>query len=333
VDIATHALASFALARGFFPRRRWPVVVGILIAGTIADIDLLSSLFGPAAYFALRRTCTHSLLGTIVVVVLTALLIRYIVRTHPQPISTLLLPLGAAALLHIVLDLFQSEGVVLLWPFRLTRFAMDWLPTIDPWILIIFIAGILIPELMRLVTSEIGVKNKTPRGRNGAIVALSLIVLYIVARALLHAGSIASLEAHSYQRESARGVGSFPNALSIFTWRGVVETRSLLCTADVPSGLGRNFDPESAECFHKPDPSPELDAAQKTHVAREYLSAAPLPRAIVAKTEDGYEVVIRSMRDVAEDEVRHRVAALILLDSKLAIADQQLIWTSDIHLH
>jgi membrane-bound metal-dependent hydrolase YbcI (DUF457 family) len=332
VDIATHALASFVLARGLFPRRGWPVVVGILIAGTIADIDLLSSLFGPAAYFALHRTCTHSLLGTIVVVALTALLIGSIARKPPQPISTLFLPLGVAALLHVVLDLFQSEGVALLWPFRLNRFAMDWLPTIDPWILAMLIAGILIPELMRLVTSEIGVKNKTPRGRNGAIGALSLIVLYIVARALLHAGSIALLEPHSYQRESARAAGSFPNALSIFTWRGVVETRSLLCTADVPSGLGRNFDPESAECFHKPDPSPELDAAQKAHVAEEYVRVAPFPRAIVAKTEDGYEVVIRSMRDVAEDEVRHRVAALILLDSKGAITDQQLIWTSDVHL-
>jgi membrane-bound metal-dependent hydrolase YbcI (DUF457 family) len=332
VDIATHALASFALARGFFPRRRWPVVVGILVAGTIADVDLLSSLFGPAAYFALHRTWTHSLLGTTVVVVLTALLIRYIVRQHHQPLFTLVLPLAAGALLHIVLDLFQFEGVALLWPFRPNRFAMDWLPTIDPWVLAILTAGILLPELMRLVTSEIGVKNKAPRGRNGAIVALSLIVFYIVARALLHAGSIASLEPHSYQRESARSVGSFPNALSIFTWRGVVETRSLLCTADVPSGLGRNFDPESAECFHKPDPSPELDAAQKTHVAKEYLRVAPFPRAIVAKTEGGYEVVIRSMRDAAEDEVRDRVAVLILLDSKLAISDQQLIWTNDVHL-
>ncbi len=305
----------------------------MLIAGTIADVDLLSSFFGPGAYFALRRTCTHSFLGTIVVVLLTVLLIRYLVRKHPAPISTLLLPLAAAALFHIVLDLLQSEGVALVWPFRPTRFAMDWLPTIDPWILAILIAGILLPELMRLVSSEMGIKNKSPRGRNGAIVDLSFLVLYIIARALLHAGSIASLEPHLYQGESARAVGSFPNALSIFTWRGVVETRSLLCTAEVPAGLGRNFDPESAACFHKPDPSPELDAAQKTDVAKEYLRVAPFPRAIVAKTEDGYEVVVRSMRDVAEDEVRHRVAALILLDAKLAISDQQLIWATDVHLH
>jgi membrane-bound metal-dependent hydrolase YbcI (DUF457 family) len=333
VDIATHALASYALARGFFPRRRWPVVVGMLIAGTIADIDLLSSFIGPAAFFATRRTYTHSLLGTLVLIVLAVLLARCLARKQPESIPTLLLPLAAAALFHLVLDLFQDEGVALLWPFRPNRFATDWLPPIDPWILAILIAGILLPELVRLVTSEIGVKHKAPRGRNGAIVALSFIVLYIGARALLHSGSVASLEPHSYHGESARSVGSFPDAISIFAWHGVVETRSLLCLADVPTGMGETFDPESAECSPKPDPSPALDAAQRTRVASEYLPAVPFPRAIVAKTEDGYEVVLRSMRDLAEGQVRHRIVARIRLDSRLAISDQQLIWARDVHLH
>jgi membrane-bound metal-dependent hydrolase YbcI (DUF457 family) len=333
VDIATHALASYALARGLFPRRRWPVVVGMLVAGTIADIDLLSSFIGPAAFFATRRTYTHSLLGTLVVVVLAALLARYLARKQPESIPTLFLPLAAAALFHLVLDLFQDEGVSLLWPFRPNRFVTDWLPLIDPCILAILIAGIVLPELIRLVTSEIGVKHKDPRGRNGAIVALSFVVLYIGARALLHSGSVALLEPHSYHGESARSVGSFPDAISIFTWHGVVETRSLLCVADVPAGPGKAFDPESAECSHKPDPSSELDAAQKTRVAREYLLSVPFPRAVVAKTEDGYEVVIRSMRDLAENEVRHRIAARILLDSHLAISDQELVWSRDVHLH
>jgi inner membrane protein len=330
VDIATHALASFTLARGFFPKRRWPIIVGMLFAGTIADVDLLSSFFGPAAYFAWRRTYTHSLLGTVAVILLAALFTRYLAKK--QHFLSLLIPVAAAAALHVVLDLFQSEGVALLWPFRPTRFAMDWLPALDPWILAVLVAGILLPELMRLVTSEIGVKEKTPRGRNGAIVALSFIVLYIGARALLHAGSVAALEPHSYQGESARSVGAFPNAFSIFAWRGVVETRSLLCIVDVPAGPGQRFDPESVSCLHKPDPSPDLDAAQKTHVARAYLNVEPFPRAIIAKTPDGSEVVIRSMRDVTENEVRHRVAARILVDSNLAISSEELIWAGDIHL-
>jgi membrane-bound metal-dependent hydrolase YbcI (DUF457 family) len=332
VDIASHALASYALARGFFPRRRWPVVLGMLFAGTFADVDLLSAFRGPAAYFAARRTFTHSLFGTLVIVALAALLTRFLAKKQPEPVAALLPPLAIAAAVHVLLDLFQSEGVALLWPIRATRFAMDWLPNVDPWILALLIAGILVPELFHLVRSEIGVKDISPSGRDGAILALSLIAVYVGGRAILHSDSLALLEPHSYRGESARRVGAFPDALSAFAWHGVVETQSLLCQVAVPVGPGKRFDPEAADCLHKPEASPELDAAQKTDLAQRYLRATPFPRATVAKTQDGYEVVIRSMRDLAEGEARHRVAARILLDSRFGISSEDLVWVSDIHL-
>jgi membrane-bound metal-dependent hydrolase YbcI (DUF457 family) len=306
--------------------------MGMLFAGTLADVDLLSIWFGPAAYFTAHRTYTHSFLGTLVVIVLAILFTRCLSKKQSEAISSLLLPLSAAAALHVLLDFFQSDGVALLWPFRSSRFAMDWLPTMDPWLLAILLAGILLPELVRLVTSEIGAKNKSPRGRNGAFIALAFVAFYIGARALLHSGSMASLEPHSYRGESARRVGAFPDALTLLTWHGVVETQSLLCTANVPAGLGRSFDPDSADCLHKPEPSPELEVAQKTHTAQQYLRAVPFPRAVVLKTEDGHEVVIRSMRDLVEDRTRHRVAARILLDAHFVISIQELVWADDVGL-
>jgi membrane-bound metal-dependent hydrolase YbcI (DUF457 family) len=332
VDIASHALTSFALARGLFPRRRWPVVVGMVFAGSLADVDLASAFVGPAAYFAGRRTFTHSVVGTLVVICLAVLFTRYFVKKQIEPLTALLAPLGAAAFLHVFLDLLQSEGVALLWPLRPTRFAMDWLPSVDPWILGLLVAGILVPELLRLVSSEIGAKLKAPRGRNGAIVALALIVVYTGARAFFHSGSVGSLDPHSYHGESARRVGAYPDALSILTWHGVVETQSLLCLVDVPGGPGSRFEPERADCLHKPEASAELEAAQKTRVAEAYLQAAPFPRAAVSKTQDGYEVVIRSMRDLAEGETRHRVAARILLDSKSGISSEELVWVTEVRL-
>jgi membrane-bound metal-dependent hydrolase YbcI (DUF457 family) len=332
MDIATHALTSYVLARGFFPRRRWPLIAGMVVAGTIADIDLLSVLFGPSACFATRRTATHSILGTVVVILLAIFFTRYLARKQSEPIYSLFLPLALAAAGHVLLDVFQSEGVALSWPFQPTRFAMDWLPPLDPWILGLLLVGIFFPELLRLVSSEIGAKNKSPRGRTGALLALTVIVLYITARAILHSGSIASVEPHSYHGESARNVGSFPDSFSLLTWHAVVETQSFLCLVEVPSGSGRSFDPESAQYFHKPEPSPELDTAQRSHTTQEYLRAVPFPGAVVARTDDGYEVVIRSMRDLAERQTRHRVDARILIDSKFAIVSQELAWAGDITL-
>jgi membrane-bound metal-dependent hydrolase YbcI (DUF457 family) len=334
VDIATHALTSFVLARGFFPRRRWPTILGILVAGTIADIDLISAWFGPSAYFASRRTFTHSLLGTVVVIAVAALFVHYLAKKRQvlEPVPTLALPLALAALLHVALDLLQSEGVELLWPFSAKRYAADYLPSIDLWILALLIAGILLPELFRLVTSEIGVKEKRPRGRNSAVITFAFIVAYMGARGLFHSGSVTALDPHSYKGESPRRVGAFPDALSIFTWHGVVETQSYLCLVSVPAGPRGVFDPESADCLHKPEASPELDAAQKTDTLREYVRVIPFPRAIVSKTQDGYEVVVRSMRDVAEQQTRHRLAARTLVDPRFGISDEEIIWVDDIRV-
>jgi membrane-bound metal-dependent hydrolase YbcI (DUF457 family) len=332
VDIATHALASFAVARGFFPRRRWAVFIGMIFAGTLADIDLFSAFFGPAAYFADRRTFTHSLPGLLAVIVLAIFFTRLLDKKQPEPFPALLVPLSIAAALHIALDLLQSEGVAALWPVRSTRFAADWLPSIDPWILVLLILGVFLPEFFRLITSEIGVKNKTPRGRDGAFVALILLLVYLGARALLHSGSAASLEPHSYAGESARKVAAYPDALSILTWHGVIETQSLLCLADVPAASGKPFDAESAECLHKPEASPELAAAESTNVAQAFIRAMPFPRAAVAKSIEGTEVEIRSMRDVAEHETTRRIGVRISVDPRLGIASEEFLWLKELRL-
>ena len=76
-----------------------------------------------------------------------------------------------AALLHLAMDSCQSSGVMLFWPFSSRRIAADLLPRIDPWILTILIACIALPELLHLVSSEIGAKSSKPRGQTGALIA------------------------------------------------------------------------------------------------------------------------------------------------------------------
>lgn len=330
MDIPTHALTSFALARGLFPRRGWPIVVGMLVAGTIADVDQLSVFFGPAAYLAAHRTWTHSILATLIIAAIAATLTFYLDKTESIPLRTILAAAFVGDAAHIVLDLFQSAGETLLWPFRATRFAADYLPRIDPWILTLLLAGILLPELFRLVGSEIGAKHKTPRGRNGALIALALIVVYISARGVLHGDATDILDAHSYRGESPRRLGAFPDPISLFTWHGIAETQSLVCLAEVPVHSAREFDAEAANCQHKPEFSPALDLAQKTAVAEKFLRSARFPRATFEKTQDGYEVTIRSLRDVVEQERSHSVAARIVLDAKPRVLSEELVWAKNL---
>ena len=303
----------------------------MLVAGTIADVDELSVFFGPAAYLAAHRTWTHSILATLIIAVIAAAITFYLDKTKSVPWRTILAAAFVAASAHIVLDLFQSAGETLLWPLRSTRFAADYLPRIDPWILTLLLAGILLPELFRLVGSEIGAKHKTPRGRNGALVALALILLYISARGVLHGDAAGILDAHSYRGESPRRLGAFPDPISLFTWHGIAETQSLVCLVEVPVHSGE-FDAEAANCQHKPESSPALDTAQKTAIAEQFLQSARFPRAAVEKTQDGYEVTIRSLRDVVEQETSHSVAARIVLDAKPRVLSQEFVWARDLRL-
>ena len=342
MDPATHALTSFALVRGIFPRRPWWFVSGVVLAGTIADLDLFSALVGPAAYLSSRQTFTHSILGTAVVIASAVGSARFLrmkrrplgkaAATKDGGIATLLVAATLAAVVHVLMDVCTSAGVALLWPWRETRFAWDWLPGVDTWILAILLAGILLPELFGLVGSEIGAKEKAPRGRIGAIAALLLVLLYVGARATLHGNAVAQLDAHTYRGESARRLAAFADPLSLVTWHGVVETSTQICTVNVPAAEGTRFDPESALCAHKPEASPALAKAQQALSMKTFLQAARFPKAIVGPTADGTEVVVRDMRDIAENEKRYAVAVYILLDWKGQVTSQVVIWASELRL-
>jgi membrane-bound metal-dependent hydrolase YbcI (DUF457 family) len=330
LDIATHALTSFALARGFFPSRGWAVTAGIIVAGTFADADALSALFGAGAYLGWHGTYTHSLPGTLVIVAIATIVALRLGANKNQALVNISLAAVVAAVLHLLLDVCGSDGVTLLWPVRSTRFAADLLPAVDAWILALLILGIVIPELFRLVGSEIGAKDKSPRGRSGATVALGLVFIYLVARYTLHTNAVAEMDAHAYRGETPHRVAAFADGLSIFTWHGIVETQSMMCQLEAPVGPDTRFDPEAASCQHKPEPSPTLDLAQQTPAAEKFLRVARFPRATVERTQDGYEVVIRALENAAEQLTWHRVAAQIRLDAQPRVLNQQLVWSENL---
>lgn len=330
LNVLTHALLSFAIARAFFPRRGWAIAVGMIVAGTLADVDALSTMIGPAAYLSWHGTYTHSIPGTLAIVAITTILAMRWGKANSRGAAGIAIATAVAAIAHVLLDLCQSTGVALLCPLKTTRYAADLLPGMDAWILALLILGIVVPELFRLVGSEIGAKDKTPRGRNGAIMALALILVYVGARYVLHSNALAELDAHSYRGESPRRAGAFADALSVFTWHGIVETQSSVCQLEASVGPASRFDPEAAICQHKPEPSPVLDLAQQTGTAQQFVRMSRFPKATVEKIETGYEVVIRALEDVAEQTGGRGVAARILLDAQPRVTAEELVWSKDL---
>jgi len=333
MDPLTHGLASFAATRAFFPRASRLTIVAALIAGTAADLDELSVFFGPSAYFAAHHTWTHSLLGTVLLALFAAALFSAVFpkkETRHTRFPAAFAAAFLAAALHLAMDLAQAGGVALFWPFRAHRYALDWLGGIDPWILAILVAGVLFPLLLRLVTEEIGAKEKGPRGRLGAVLALLAVLAYTGARASLHAGAVAALESRVYRGQIARRVAAFPEAASPFTWRGIVETESALHLVAVPAGPGASFNPQAGQTIFKPEPSAVLDAARDTEAARRFLAVARFPKATVERTPEGYRVALRDLACAAAGESARALAAAIDLGPDAQIRSQAIVWERDL---
>jgi len=329
VDPLTPALASYTLKRAAFPRLPRAATIAMLIAGTVVDIDSLSAYFGPSVFLTFYRTYCHSLPAGFLFSLLATILFLLRRRGQTEPIMSpvpIFLAALAAAVLHLFMDVCQSSGVELLWPFSARRFALDWVANTDLWIVGILLAGILFPALSRLVTEEIGARSKGPRGKVGASLALAGMILYVVLRFVLHGNALAAMESRTYRGELPRKAAAFAESGSPFRWHGIVETERALHDFEVDAGPGASFDPDAAITSYKPEPSPELDAARDTAAARLFLQIARFPKATTEKTPTGFHVLLRAFPYSRDASSGLRVYAVIDTDPSGKVLSQELAW-------
>jgi membrane-bound metal-dependent hydrolase YbcI (DUF457 family) len=335
VDPLTHGLASFALQRGFFPHATWRSTLVIVAAGVIADIDRFSANFGPATYLHYHRSTTHSIALVVALAFITFLLSRLTlgkgISSNWNGLSWV--AIAAAASLHVLMDLTQADLVAPLWPLSEKRFSLDLAPAIDPWLLVILIAAIAFPEIVRLVTDEIGARNKRPRGRIGAIIGLIFALIYFGSRTIFHSNVIASLEARTVAGESPRRIAAFPDAVSPFLWHSIVETESSLNLATMRSMGGEVTYATGVTTLRKPDPSPFLAAAQSSPATITFLKFARFPKATVLKESEGYSVEIQDLKDQTMGEDNRAIFADSNLDKSGKVISSELQWQKAPHRH
>jgi membrane-bound metal-dependent hydrolase YbcI (DUF457 family) len=328
MDAFTHGLASYSITRALFPRASRATLIAAILAGSSANIDYISDGVGPSAFLNWHRTATHSVLGTLALTLVFAIGVASATRRRAKPDSfhVILLALLAACALHVAMDVTQNESVRLLWPFRAQRYSADWVAHFDLWILMILLAGALLPQLLALVTEEIGAKSKGPRGRIGAIIALLLVFGYIGARAVLHGNAVAMMEARTYRGELPRRVAAFAESDSPFHWRGLVETERAFYDLDLSVAPGSSFNPDSGVVSYKPQSSAPLEAARTTESVRRFLEAARFPKASVEKTNTGYRIQLRDLAEQREGRSGPYVIAIVETDASAKVLSDELAW-------
>ncbi len=297
MEPVTHALATLALSKAGLGRGMPRAVPMLLAAGLAADLDWLAYLGGPRAFVWLYRTWSHSLLWMVAVAAAVAgvyVFLRKGADGQRPPFRPVFLLCLAASGLHLLLDLGNPYGVKLLWPFSGKWFAWDLLTPVDPWLLFLLVAGLLLPALFRLVTEEIGAKSRR-RGR-GATVALVLAALYLGGRWMLHERAETLLMATMYHGAIPLAAAAYPQAASPLNWDGVIATENTIEEVAVPLGPGGEFDSDRSRTHFKPEATPHLEAALESEAARRFAAYARFPLAAVERIEDGWKVTLRDVR-------------------------------------
>lgn len=335
----THALTSLALARGgqkYLPRFGTAMVV---VSGVAADLDYASYFGGPAAFLRFHRSALHSLPASAFMACVIAgafcILDRKASSRSAQaaafPPLRFLPALAACAIGiigHTLLDITTSDGLQLFWPFRERWFAWDIAPNLDPWLLLLVVAGLFLPHVMSLVSEEIGERKKSARGLRAAIITLLLMTSYLLVRANLHSRAVDLLISHEYHGRVPLSAGALPSASEPFQWRGVVVTDDTIEEITVRLAGSARFDPDRSIAHFKPVESAALDSGQQSRAAQEFLKYAQFPIASVGRLEDGYRFELHDLRFAADNRSPENIFVRVDFNSSLQAVREQYLFAS-----
>ena len=327
MDPVTHALTSIALGRTGLNKVTRVATPMLLVSGLIADADWITRLGGASAFLHGHRTSTHSLIGTATIAACVAAFFWLAGRKYPQwavEIGSAFVICAIGAATHLLLDLLNADGIKLLWPFSANWYAWDIADSVDGILIFILLAGLLLPELFRIIHEEIGAKSKQRGRQSGATAGLVLVGLFVVGRAYAHQRALALLDSRVYRTQAPLLVGAFPDSSNPLAWHGVVETDNGVSNLEVPLGPGRTFDPDLADVHFKPQTSPELTNAGASSTAVEFIKYARFPLASVEPNGAGFEVRFRDMRLASAISGRQGIVAVIELNAQAQVISERL---------
>jgi len=315
----------------------------LVVAGIAPDLDYASYFGGPESFLRWHRTVFHSLFGGAVLACVVAAAFcaaesRWRQSASPssragKPHS----PLKFAAALavcaigvacHILLDILSGAGLQLLWPFRVHWFRWPLVTDFDPWILLLLIAGILLPQLFRLIGEEVASGKKVARGGAGAAVTLLFLLGYLAGRAYLHGRAVDLLLSSEYRGHEPLAAGAFPSSADPFDWRGVVSTDTTIEEIQVPVAGNAAFNSDRSVAHYKPPDSPALARAENTAPAQRFLQYAAFPFATLSRREDGFRFELRDFRFPSGDTSAENIIVRIDLNSALQIVREEFRYES-----
>ncbi|MDZ4786769.1 MAG: metal-dependent hydrolase [bacterium] len=216
MDPLAHTLTGITLANAGLKQRVGPgCMLALILASNIVDVDIFGTFFLDLPSWTFRRMWTHSFIMAPALAIFAAVIFRRLYPNASFFTWLWIFLLGAGA--HIFMDLINSYGVVLFFPFSMQRFELAWVFIIDLYIWGILLLALLSPYLFKKLGREISM-------RTSAQIGICLLIIYISLCGILRQRSMHLLEQHGLNNSAEYSFHYvFPEPFSPWHFRGVLR--------------------------------------------------------------------------------------------------------------
>jgi len=296
MEPVTHLLTGACLGRAGLNRRTAHATLAAVLAAEAADLDVLWGLRGPVDGLAHHRGITHTLVAAPLIAFAVAGAVwlwregwvkrRLVARvlageTIPvaQPVNWLWLWLTAliADLSHLALDWTNNYGLRPFFPFNRHWYAGSIVFIAEPVLWLLLGLALLVPAILGLADSEIGVRRTRFRGRGLAVAALCGVVLLWCWRWAEQAEARNLVEAAQVTPTPSLRMALEPYPWNPFRWHAILETATTWQTAEVDTRTGAVDSDPSTNTLYKTAATAATEAARRTRLGEVYLDWSQWP--------------------------------------------------------
>lgn len=275
MDTITHALAGGVIGYALKDRYGRTGLATVLAASLAPDADNVIRLFGTIPYLQWHRVLSNSLAGAAVLAVIVALLAKRFGRG--VEFRTLLVLSFIGVGLHVFLDLTNSYGCKLLWPFSDRWYALDLVFIVDPWLTALLVLSLLV---MRFGADKMGV-----------LAGCFLLISAYWGMRYYERGR--ALDRFRAEKPEAAKIGAFPSALDPYSWHMVAEDEDWFHMGWYNLRTGRWFETETAAKEMEND---GIKAALASDAGKVFTDFARFPYVSYDVLPNGWLVHIQDLR-------------------------------------
>ncbi|WP_418790794.1 metal-dependent hydrolase [Phosphitispora sp. TUW77] len=299
MDPLTHALVGVGVAAltGDKFALSNPVHLGVVLGALAPDIDIVVRFFGDVPYLKHHRGSSHSIPGTLIMSGFIAAVLWLLLGGINPGLIFIWTFLGALS--HIVLDILNSYGAKVLWPFSRKKYTLNLLVVADPIIIMIFAVVIFWPGMPGVIAQA----------------AFWLVTIYLGSRFYMRQRVYRMLKRQFVEDDICRII-VMPAMVSLWNWYFLIETSGSYIVGEI-----RHFSPKPGikKILEKAPQNPLIGKALKSRLGELFQSFTPYFHISHCLEEGKHIIRFCDLRYFFREDFLHN--ATVIFDESQTIVD------------